>query len=178
MFPCTRVTVSRWSVASFDRPIRVPGRGRWKLGSAQFECQIRLKPSGVDQYLFRMFELRPSGSPAHAWSDGVLTIGRDPANGWVLASSGVWARHAEVQRCADGRLTIRSLGDSVVAINGVPVREATLRWGDTVSLGATTAQFHLAAPTQRGLSAWERTLWITLVLCLLAQAGLLIALRG
>jgi pSer/pThr/pTyr-binding forkhead associated (FHA) protein len=124
-----------------------------------------------------MFEFRPSGSPAHAWSDAVLSIGRDPANGWVLASSGVWARHAEVQRGSDGRLTIRSLGDSVVAINGVPVREATLRWGDTVSLGATTARFHLAAPTQRGLSGWERTLWITLGLCLLAQAGLLIELQ-
>jgi hypothetical protein len=69
------------------------------------------------------------------------------------------------------------LGDSVVAINGVPIREASLRWGDTVSLGATTARFHLAAPTQRGLSGWERTLWITLGLCLLAQAVLLIELQ-
>ena len=124
-----------------------------------------------------MYEFRTSGSPGHAWSGDVLTIGRDPSNGWVLASPGVWARHAEVQRGSDGRLTIRSLGDSVVAINGVPVREATLRWGDTVSLGATTARFYLAAPTQRGLSGWERTLWITLGLCLLAQARLLIELQ-
>lgn len=124
-----------------------------------------------------MFEFRTPGSPGHAWSGDVLTIGRDPSNGWVLASPGVWARHAEVQRGSDGRLTIRSLGDSVVAINGVPVREAVLRWGDAVSLGATIARFHLAAPTQRGLTGWERTLWITLGLCMVAQAGLLMWLQ-
>jgi len=124
-----------------------------------------------------MFEFRLLGSPGHSWSGDVLTIGRDPSNGWVLASPGVWARHAEIQRGHDGRLTIRSLGDAVVAINGVPICQSTLRWGDAVSLGATSAWFHLAAPTQRGLSGWERTLWITLVFCMLAQAGLLVWLQ-
>jgi hypothetical protein len=65
----------------------------------------------------------------------------------------------------------------VVAINGVPVREAVLRWGDAVSLGATIARFNLAAPAQRGLTGWERTLWITLGLCVVAQAGLLVWLQ-
>jgi len=124
-----------------------------------------------------MFEFRLLGSPGHSWSGDVLTIGRDPSNGWVLASPGVWARHAEIQRGPDGRLTIRSLGDAVVAINGVPICQSTLRWGDAVSLGATSAWFHLAAPTQRGLSGWERTLWITLGFCMLAQAGLLVWLQ-
>jgi hypothetical protein len=125
-----------------------------------------------------MFELRLLGSPGHSWSGDVLTIGRDLSNGWVLASSGVWPRHAEIQRGPDGRLTIRSLGDAVVAINGVPIRESILRWGDAVSLGATSARFHLAAPTQRGLSGWERTLWITLGLSWVAQAGLLVWLQS
>ncbi|MDH4373448.1 MAG: FHA domain-containing protein [Verrucomicrobiota bacterium] len=124
-----------------------------------------------------MFEFRVSGSSGHAWSGDVLTIGRDPSNGWVLSTSGVWARHAEVLRGADGRLTIRSLGDAVVALNGVPVRESPLRWGDSVSFGTTVARFHLAAPDQRGLFGWQRVLWITLGLCLLAQAFLLVWLQ-
>jgi len=124
-----------------------------------------------------MFEFRLLGSPGHSWSGDVLTIGRDPSNGWVLASPGVWARHAEIQRGHDGRLTIRSLGGAGVANNGVPICQSTLRWGDAVSLGATCARFHLAAPTQRGLSGWERTLWITLGFCMLAQAGLLVWLQ-
>ena len=124
-----------------------------------------------------MFEFRLLGSSSHAWSGDVLTIGRDPTNGWVLVSPGVWGRHAEIQRGPDGRLTIRSLGDSVVAINGVAVRESILRWGDAVSLGATVARFHLAAPTQRGLSGWERTLWITLGFCTVAQGVLLVWLQ-
>lgn len=124
-----------------------------------------------------MFEFRIPGSPGHAWSGDVLTIGRDSSNGWVLASPGVWSRHAEVRRESDGRLTIRSLGDAVVSINGVPIQESPLRWGDAVSLGSTVARFHLAAPVQRGLQGWERTLWVILGLCLLAQATLLVGLQ-
>jgi len=124
-----------------------------------------------------MFEFRIPGSSGHAWSGDVLTIGRDPSNGWVLSSSGVWARHAEVQRGADGRLTIRSIGDAVVTLNGVPVRESSLHWGDAVSFGATVARFHLAAPNQRGLLSWERALWIILGLSLTAQAFLLVCLQ-
>jgi hypothetical protein len=65
----------------------------------------------------------------------------------------------------------------VVALNGVPVRESPLRWGDSVSFGTTVARFHLAAPDQRGLFGWERVLWITLGLCIIAQAFLLVWLQ-
>jgi hypothetical protein len=151
--------------------------GLGKSGSRNQAQEIRLAPSCGGEHPFLMFEFRLLGSPGHSWSSDVLTIGRDSSNGWVLASPGIWARHAEIQRGTDGRLTIRSLGDSVVAINGVPIRESTLRWGDAVSFGATLVRFHLAAPTQRGLYGWERTLWITLGFCLLAQAGLLVWLQ-
>ncbi len=124
-----------------------------------------------------MFEFRVSGAPGHAWTGDVLTVGRDPSNGWVLASPGVWGRHAEIRRGTDGRLTIHSLGEAVISLNGVPVQEAPLRWGDAVSLGSTVARFHLASPVQRGLEGWERTLWVVLGLCLAAQAALLVGLQ-
>jgi hypothetical protein len=66
---------------------------------------------------------------------------------------------------------------AVVALNGVPIRESPLRWGDAISLGATVAQFYLAAPNQRGLLGWERALWITLGLCLIAQVFLVVWLQ-
>ena len=87
-----------------------------------------------------MFEFRIPGSPGHAWDGDVLTIGRDSSNGWVLARPGVWARHAEIHRGIDGRLTIRSLGDAVVTLNGVPTRESILHWGDSVGFGATVGR--------------------------------------
>lgn len=120
-----------------------------------------------------MFELRIPGAAGHAWTGDVLTIGRDPSNGWVLSSPGVWGRHAEIRLGQDGRLTIRSVGDAVVSLNGVPIDESPLRWGDSVALGSTVARFHLAAPVQRGLQSWERTLWVVLGLCLASQAMLL-----
>lgn len=124
-----------------------------------------------------MFEFRLPGGPAHAWSGEVLSIGRDPSNHWVLSSSGVWSRHAEVRRDPTGRLTLRPVGEAVVSVNGLPVREAVLRWGDTVAFGATVVRFHLASPVQRGLRGWERCLWMILLLSLLGQAWLVLALR-
>ena len=124
-----------------------------------------------------MFEFRIPGSPGHAWDGDVLTIGRDSSNGWVLARHGVWARHAEIHRGTDGRLTIRSLGDAVVTLNGVPTRESILRWGDSVGFGATVGRFHLSAPVQRGLRGWERSLWTTLALCAVFQIALLLWLQ-
>jgi hypothetical protein len=124
-----------------------------------------------------MFEFRIPGSPGHVWDGDVLTIGRDPSNGWVVACPGVWARHAEIHRGIDGRLTIRSLGDAVVTLNGVPIRESVLRWGDSVGFGATVGRFHLSAPVQRGLRGWERSLWTTLALCAVFQIALLLWLQ-
>ncbi|MFM8877660.1 MAG: FHA domain-containing protein [Verrucomicrobiota bacterium] len=123
-----------------------------------------------------MFEFRLPGSLAHAWTGNVLTVGRDPSNGWVLATPGVWAHHAKVHRGSDGRWTLHALGDAVVAVNGIPVRESILRWGDAVSFGSTVVRFHLAAPVQRGLRGWERALWILLGLCALAQVALVLRL--
>lgn len=124
-----------------------------------------------------MFEFRVPGSQGYAWSGELLTIGRDTANGWVLTASGVWARHAQVERGPDGRLTIRSLGDAVVTLNGVPTRESILRWGDSVGLGSVVGRFHLSAPVQRGLRSWEWSLWTLLALCAVFQVALLLWLQ-
>lgn len=124
-----------------------------------------------------MFEFRLPGSLAHSWTGDLLTIGRDASNTWVLVAPGVWARHAEIRRDQTGRLSLRPVGDSIVSVNGKPVREATLHWGDTVGLGSTVVRFHLSAPVQFGLKGWERSLWILLFLCVVGQILLVLALR-
>lgn len=124
-----------------------------------------------------MFEFRLAASLAHAWTGDRLTIGRDSTNGWVLVSPGVWAHHAEIRRDPTGRMTLKALGDAVVSVNGTPVREVILRWGDAVSLGSTVVRFHLSAPVQRGLRGWESTLWLVLAACAIAQVGLVLWLR-
>ena len=124
-----------------------------------------------------MFEFRLPGAPAHAWTGDGLTVGRDPSNAWVLTAPGVWAHHARVDRGPDGRCTLRALGDAVVAVNGVPVRESILHWGDAVSLGSVVVRFHLTAPVQRGLRGWERAGWILMALCAIAQVSLILRLR-
>jgi len=124
-----------------------------------------------------MFEFRFPDGTAQTWSGELLTIGRDASNGWVLAVPGVWPRHAEVRRAADGRLTVKSLGDAVVSVNGVPVRESVLHWGDLVALGSAAVRFYLRPPVQRGLRGWERSLWALLALCALGQAIVVVVLR-
>ena len=71
-----------------------------------------------------------------------------------------------------------ALAAAVVAVNGIPVRESILCWGDAVSFGSTVVRFHLAAPVQRGLRGWERALWILLGLCAFAQVALVLRLRN
>lgn len=65
-----------------------------------------------------------------------VTIGRRQTCEVVLEHPGVSARHCELARSPDGQWTITDLGSTNgTFVNGLPVREALLAFGDEISLG-------------------------------------------
>ena len=74
---------------------------------------------------------------------GVMSVGRDPANGIVLPDPSVSTRHAELARLRDGwRLTdLGSTNGTTVNGHSVDGRGVTLRGGEQITLGTIVVRF-------------------------------------
>jgi hypothetical protein len=76
-----------------------------------------------------------------------VSLGRSPDCDYVVRSSAVSARHAELRRAADG-WTLRDLGSrNGTRVNGWLVREQRLADGDEVTFGDATFVFREPATT-------------------------------
>lgn len=79
----------------------------------------------------------------------VLTIGRGTENGLVLGDASASRHHCEIH-AGDDRFSVRDNGSrNGTFVNGVPVRERTLRDGDEIRVGHSVFRFVDAdAPTE------------------------------
>mgnify|MGYP001034152888 CR=1 FL=1 len=83
---------------------------------------------------------------AYRFSDGKVTLGRDPSNAVVLSDEGVSRFHAEVWRERTG-WRIKDCGSTNgTSVNGLPVENTGLREGDNISIGDVTITFSMEEP--------------------------------
>lgn len=95
-----------------------------------------------------------------------LTIGRSDQADIVLEEPGVWPLHCKIHMCADG-LALEVDPEALASVNGVPVPQALLRNGDTITLGGAMLRFGFTPVRQHSLSLREWLTWIALgALCL------------
>jgi pSer/pThr/pTyr-binding forkhead associated (FHA) protein len=100
-----------------------------------------------------------------------VLIGRAAEADISLNDPGVWPRHLQITRQAEG-LVCQAEPNALVSINDAPVQQAVLRNGDVISIGALKVQFTLAPVRQSSLLAREWLVWIGLALLSFAQVAL------
>lgn len=101
-----------------------------------------------------------------------LRIGRSTDAQVRLEDQGVWDKHALIDlRPTDG-FVLKAEPDALVSLNGQPAREAVLKNGDCIQLGAAKMQFWLSPMKQRGLAPREWLAWTGILLITLGQVGL------
>lgn len=96
----------------------------------------------------RLVVLVPARTGLHPGDEflvaGEMTVGRDPANGIVLADPSVSTHHASLVRVRDG-WRVADLGSTNgTLVNGKPIdgRGARLAGGEQVALGSVVLRFH------------------------------------
>ncbi len=62
--------------------------------------------------------------------------------------------------------------DALLSVNGAPVKAATLRNGDVITVGALKIRFNFAPVRQASLAIREWATWISLGLLCLGQVAL------
>lgn len=93
-----------------------------------------------------------------------------------VEENGVWDHHCQIEARDDHRIALISPTDAISAVNGQPTKEAILRNGDIVQLGALQLQFSLSPTTHRGLRFRETMTWVCLAAITLGQVALIYAL--
>lgn len=101
-----------------------------------------------------------------------LQFGRSAEADLSLEEPGVWPRHFQIAR--QGRdLVCQAEADALLAVNGVQVRQAVLRSGDVISIGALKIQFALS-PVHQSSQRWREGLtWAALALLCLVQVAII-----
>ena len=95
-------------------------------------------------------------------------VGRAPDNDLQLGDDGVWDEHLTLG-FESGGFNLAVAPGALVAVNGGPFQNQTLRNGDIITVGSAKLQFWLAAARQRGLRTREYFVWTLLLLVTLGQ---------
>jgi len=98
-------------------------------------------------------------------------IGRSASADLRLEEDGVWDQHLELAFVAATGFVLTTHPDALAAINGHAIREAVLRNGDELAIGALRIRFWLGETTQASLRLRE---WLTWAAFALITAGQLI----
>jgi predicted component of type VI protein secretion system len=99
-------------------------------------------------------------------------LGRAATADLQLEEPGVWDSHAELALDAAGAFVLRTQSEALLTVNGRPCREAVLRNGDEIDLGALKLRFWIGPTRQRSLRLREWLTWTAIVLITLAQLAL------
>jgi hypothetical protein len=100
-------------------------------------------------------------------------IGRSAAADLQLQEDGVWDRHLELALDPAAGYVLTAAPDALTAINGQPVRQAVLRNGDTMEIGALKIRFWLGAVRQYALPIRELLIWLAFALVAAVQVALI-----
>jgi hypothetical protein len=100
-------------------------------------------------------------------------IGRSATADLQSQDDGVWDQHLELAFDAATGFVATASSDALASINGQPVRQAVLRNGDTMEIGALKIRFWLGSVRQYGLGVREWLVWLAFVLVAAAQVALI-----
>jgi predicted component of type VI protein secretion system len=99
-------------------------------------------------------------------------VGRAPENHLKLDDDGVWDQHLSFE-FQSGGFNLAVAPNALVAVNGQPFQNQTLRNGDTITIGSAKLQFWLAAARQRGLRFRELFVWSLIAAVTASQIALI-----
>ena len=100
-------------------------------------------------------------------------VGRAPGNHLQLDDDGVWDRAPRARICKAGGFNLAVAPGALVAVNGEPFQNQTLRNGDIITVGSAKLQFWLAAARQRGLRLRELFVWALIIAVTAGQFALI-----
>ncbi len=100
-------------------------------------------------------------------------IGRAAAADLQLEDDGIWDEHLELVFDATLGFVLTAQPNAIAMINGQPFREAVLRNGDAIEIGALKIRFWLGQTRQASLRAREWLTWAACALVLAVQLGLI-----
>jgi hypothetical protein len=100
-------------------------------------------------------------------------IGRSSAADLQLHEDGVWDQHLELAFNSVTGFVLTASPDALTSLNGKPVREAVLRNGDVMEIGALKIRFWLGAVRQYGLRIREGLVWLSCALITAVQLFLI-----
>ena len=107
-----------------------------------------------------------------------VRIGRARDADLRLEEAGIWDWHLEISLQSAQGFTLAVQEGAVASLNHLPVRQASLRNGDLIELGAVQLQFGLSPTRHRSLRLREVLTWIALGLLCLGQVALIYWLPG
>jgi pSer/pThr/pTyr-binding forkhead associated (FHA) protein len=96
-------------------------------------------------------------------------VGRASGNELQLADDGVWDQHLTLEFSPQSGFTLNTSTGALVTVNGEPVKDATLRNGDILTIGSAKIQLWLAAAAQGSLRLRESFVWALIALVTLGQ---------
>ena len=102
-----------------------------------------------------------------------VRIGRSAASDLQLEEDGVWDEHLQLDFNPSVGIVLSAQADALASVNGQPVREAVLRNGDAIKIGALSMQFWLSETRQYGLRFREGLTWAGIAAISLSQVGLI-----
>jgi hypothetical protein len=100
-------------------------------------------------------------------------LGRATSADLRLEEDGVWDQHAELALDTTMGFVLSAQSEALVAVNGRPCREAVLRNGDEMDLGALKLRFWIGPTRQRSLRWREWLTWTAFVLITAGQLFLI-----
>jgi pSer/pThr/pTyr-binding forkhead associated (FHA) protein len=99
-------------------------------------------------------------------------VGRAADNDLQLDDDGVWDEHLALG-FQSGGFNLAVAPSALIAVNGGPFQNQTLRNGDIITIGSAKMQFWLAAARQRGLRFREFFVWALIAAVTAAQFALI-----
>ena len=102
-----------------------------------------------------------------------VRIGRAASADLQLEEVGVWDQHLKLEFNPAEGIVLNAQPDALVSVNGHPVRQAVLRNGDAIEIGALRMQFWLSENQQAGLRFREGLTWGGIAAVSLGQVWLI-----
>jgi hypothetical protein len=102
-----------------------------------------------------------------------FVIGRSPSSDYRMEEQGVWDQHLRILMHPVNGFMVAVQADAIAAINGQLVREAVLRNGDIISMGASQFRFLLGPTRQRGFKWREYATWLAFAALCISQISLI-----
>jgi serine/threonine protein kinase len=99
-------------------------------------------PVSTAEFGFLKLQIPGEGEQEIGVSKSELTLGRDPTNDIVIEDAKVSRSHARFEFSTQGEVRVIDTGSTNgVKVNGVKIKETTIKAGDVVELGESKIQF-------------------------------------